>query len=240
MKWDLFLSHAGGDLDFASSLQHAIERGSVNGRRLRVWLDDTDIPAGASIPKRIEDGLRDSQRFGILMTRNYFASNSGWTDAEWHSALFQDPDNRTRKLLPLLAGECDVPFLLAHLRRIDIRDKTRLQRGVDQIIAALQLDDSRTVALRGALRLESALPDDVNETLFSNVFALEGCPSEFYVADIAPHLLSRRSPRLSKSRFEMLQRSQITPAQWPPYHLDYQRLVTFADPSRADSPFRRA
>jgi len=228
----------GGDLDFASSLQHAIERGSVNGRRLRVWLDDTDIPAGASIPKRIEDGLRDSQRFGILMTRNYFASNSGWTDAEWHSALFQDPDNRTRKLLPLLAGECDVPFLLAHLRRIDIRDKTRLQRGVDQIIAALQLDDSRTVALRGALRLESALPDDVNETLFSNVFALEGCPSEFYVADIAPHLLSRRSPRLSKSRFEMLQRSQITPAQWPPYHLDYQRLVTFADPSRADSPFR--
>ena len=145
--------------------KHAVERGSVNGRRLRVWLDDTNIPAGASIPKRIEDGLRDRQRFGIPMTRNYFASNSGWTEPEWHSALFQDPDNRTRKLLPLLAGECDVPFLLAHLRRIDIRDKTRLQRGVDQIIAALQLDDSRTVALRGALRLESASRRRQRDTL---------------------------------------------------------------------------
>ena len=100
MKWDLFLSHAGGDLDFASSLQHAVERGSVNGRRLRVWLDDTDIPAGASIPKRIEDGLRDSQRFGILMTRNYFASNSGWTDAEWHRRL----DRRERTLCGGTAG----------------------------------------------------------------------------------------------------------------------------------------
>ncbi len=131
--------------------KHAVERGSVNGRRLRVWLDDTNIPAGASIPKRIEDGLRDRQRFGIPMTRNYFASNSGWTEPEWHSALFQDPDNRTRKLLPLLAGECDVPFLLAPHRHPRQDTPSVRRRSNYRSLATRRFEDS-CVARRTALR----------------------------------------------------------------------------------------
>lgn len=118
---------------------------------MRVWLDDTNIPAGASIPKRIEDGLRDRQRFGIPMTRNYFASNSGWTEPEWHSALFQDPDNRTRKLLPLLAGECDVPFLLAPHRHPRQDTPSVRRRSNYRSLATRRFEDS-CVARRTALR----------------------------------------------------------------------------------------
>lgn len=240
MKWDLFLSHAGTDRDLALSLQTALEALTIGDRPVRVWLDDTDIPAGASIPKHVEEGLQESRRFGILMTRSYFASHSGWTDAEWHAALYQDPDNRARKLLPLLAGECDVPFLLAHLRHIDVRDTARLQRGVAQIVTALQSDGERNAAPRAALRIESALPDTVDETLPSNVFSLEIFPDQLFTADIAPNLLSRRSSHLSKATFETRLNGARPRGVLPPYHLDNQRLVTYGDPSRTDSPFRSA
>lgn len=240
MKWDFFLSHAGADIDFASELKSALERETIDGRAIRVWLDATDIPAGASIPKHIEEGLQESLRVGLLMTRNYFESNSGWTDAEWHAVLFQDPDNRARKMLTLLAGDCDVPFLLAHLHRIDLRDRAHLQRPVAQILAALRHEDVRKPAPRGALRIQSALPDDVDETLLSNIFAIDHGPSQFYTADIAPHLLNRNSPYLSKSTFEGRLNVQHDQTRLPPYHLDHQHLVTFADPEPTGSPFRAA
>ncbi|MGH7102446.1 MAG: toll/interleukin-1 receptor domain-containing protein [Acetobacteraceae bacterium] len=64
-----------------------IEAESSNGRALRVWLDEAEIPLGGSVPGHINRGLETSHFVSLLMTPAYFDSPSGWIDAEWHAAL---------------------------------------------------------------------------------------------------------------------------------------------------------
>ena len=101
------------DKSFVSDLAADIERETHNGRSLSVWLDDAEIRPGDSIPAQINAGLEKSRFIGIVMTPEYFKSESGWTDAEWHAALHIDPDNKGGRILPLLVRDCPfVPYLL--------------------------------------------------------------------------------------------------------------------------------
>ena len=87
-----------------------------------VWLDEAEIRPGQSVPEMINQGLETSRFVALVMTPAYFRSESGWTDAEWHAALYVDPDNRRARLLPLLVEDCPyIPYLLRHLRAIDFR-----------------------------------------------------------------------------------------------------------------------
>ena len=73
-------------------------------------------------------------------TPEYFQSDPGWTDAEWHAALFTDPDNRKGNILPLLAADCPyIPVLLRHLEVIDIRGN-KFQEGLQLLLRILRED----------------------------------------------------------------------------------------------------
>jgi hypothetical protein len=98
---DLFLSHRSVDKELARRLAADIEAESANGRGLRVWLDEAEIPLGGSIPGHINRGLETSRFILLLMTPAYFESPSGWIDAEWHAALNEDPDNRRHQRFAL-------------------------------------------------------------------------------------------------------------------------------------------
>lgn len=119
---DLFLSHRSTDKELARKLAGDIEAERVGGRTLSVWLDEAEIPLGGSLPAHINRGLESSRFVLLLMTPAYFESPSGWTDAEWHSALNEDPDNRRHRLLPAIGADCPyIPYLLRHLMSADLR-----------------------------------------------------------------------------------------------------------------------
>jgi transcriptional regulator with XRE-family HTH domain len=169
---DLFLSHKSNDKEFVRRLGDDIEGERADGRSLRVWLDEAEIRPGDSIPRMITEGLEKSRYVGLVMTPAYFQSASGWTDAEWHGALHGDPDNRKGRLLPLLVKDCPyIPYLLRHLRAIDLRGN-RYEEGLREVLAVLrgepvpkpvthrgQLITTGTQIDRASLVAERAVPD---------------------------------------------------------------------------------
>jgi len=150
---DLFLSHRSVDKELARRLAADIEAERAHGHALRVWLDEAEIPLGGSIPGHINRGLEISRFVLLLMTPAYFESSSGWTDAEWHAALNEDPDNRQHRLIPAMGADCPyIPYLLRHLRGADLRGD-KYDNGVREILRALP--DRRLAAGR--------LPEDFRQ-----------------------------------------------------------------------------
>ena len=100
----------------------------------------------------MNEGLEKSRFIGIVMTPDYFRSETGWTDAEWHAALHDDPDNRRGRVIPLLAADCPyIPLLLRHLRAIDLRER-RYALGLRELLTVLRNEPlPRPIALRGQL-----------------------------------------------------------------------------------------
>ena len=119
---DIFLSHRSTNKDFVRRLAADVESALLNGRPLRTWVDEAEIGSGQSVTGMINGGLENSRFIGLVLSPDYFESESGWTDAEWHAAVYSDPDNRRSRLLPLLAADCPyIPALLRHLKCIDLR-----------------------------------------------------------------------------------------------------------------------
>src|ERR1700737_2231585 len=157
---DIFLSHRSVNKNLVRQLAGDIENELWQGRRLLTWLDEGEIPIGGSIPGHINEGLENSRFVALIMTPEYFDSSSGWTDAEWHAALYNDPDNRKHRLIPILAADCPyIPFLLRHLRNIDIREED-YKRGLRELLAVLREQPlPRAVAHRGQLITPSGQVD---------------------------------------------------------------------------------
>lgn len=198
---DAFLSHRSTNKEFVRKLASDIEADQT-GDQLFSWVDEAEIPFGASIPGAIEKGLSASRFFVVIMTPDYFDSNgSGWTDAEWHAALHSDPDNRRGKIIPIIAEDCPkIPFLLRHLNAIDLREKN-YKYGLIELIRVLrnlplprptthrgQLLTSSGKVDRSVLFAERAVPsgdpDVVNERLYCNLLPVERLPKYVFIAPI--------------------------------------------------------
>jgi hypothetical protein len=147
---DIFLSHRSVDKVFVRRLAADIESVMFQERPLLTWLDEAEIRPGQSVPGMVNQGLEVSRFIGLVLTPAYFQSESGWTDAEWHSALHVDPDNRRVRILPLLAADCPyIPILLRHLDAIDLRGN-EYDYGLKRLLAVLREEPlPRPVAYRG-------------------------------------------------------------------------------------------
>jgi transcriptional regulator with XRE-family HTH domain len=261
---DLFLSHRSANKQKVRELAADIESATFQDRPLMTWLDEAEIRPGDSIPAAVNRGLEQSRFIGIVMTPEYFEAGSGWTDAEWHAALHQDPDNRNARIIPLLAEDCPfVPYLLRHLRAIDLR-RNHYDHGLRELLAVLrneplprpvthrgQLITSGTRIDRSSLVAERAVPDAdpdvVTERLFCNLLPVERLPKYVYTGAIAPSLfktrLNGKQSAPSKSRLkEAIRAGQeeagISPERrfMPAFRMFEDRLLTFHDLEDAESP----
>lgn len=261
---DIFLSHSSLDKDIVRRIAAAIEAETWNGRGLLTWFDEAEIPFGGSIPAHIDKGLSNSRFFAACMSPNYFKSASGWTDAEWHAALHQDPDNRRSRIVPLLLTDTPViPPLLRHLRAVDLRG-TRFDAGVNEILAVLReqplprpaslrgsLIPSDSRASRAILVAERAIPDadpDVSaEYLYSNLLAIERLPRVVYSGALLKPLLKElgtTEPMWLKSAIKQRIRDNyekrgVAESQrfMPAFRIVGERLDTFHDLEDSESVF---
>lgn len=254
---DAFLSHAAADAELAR-----IVFGDLQADQLAIWFDEAEIAPGDSIPGKINWGLEHSRLLIVLMTPAYFDSASGWADAEWHSALHLDPDNRSGRVVPVLTGNCGyIPPLLRQLSRIDIRG-TRYEQGLRELAAVVRGDRrARTTVLRGQLislggfidrttlfaerSLAEADPDAIVERLYCNLLPVEHLPRWVYAAPIAAHLRTARDDGTHtlpakdavKLAINEAQRAAGAPVFAPAFRLDGERAVSFHELSDADGPF---
>jgi len=263
---DIFLSHRELDKDFVRRLAADIEQQSSeqnSRRRLQTWLDEAEIRPGQSIPAAINEGLEKSRFVALILTPNYFQSESGWTDAEWHAILSQDPDNRRGHILPILAADCPyIPMLLRHLAPLDMRGKG-YEREVERLLAILRDEPlPRPTTYRGqaispngridraTLVAERAVPDaepDVfTERLYCNLLPVEKLPQHVYVASIASEHLKTRTDgsHIVPSKEDLkniIRRAQeerkVEKVFSPAFRIVEDTIVTFHDLEHPENPF---
>jgi len=257
---DLFLSHRSTNKGFVRQLAAEIEAESNGHRTLLTWLDEAEIHPGQSVPGQIEHGLEISRFVGIAMTPSYFASASGWTDAEWHAALHVDPDNRRGRILPLLVEDCPfIPYLLRHLDAIDLRGENYTS-GLRRLLAVLRGEPlPRPVAHRGQLitptgridrstlvaerTVPEASPDVVSERLYCNLLPIESVPRFIYAAPVAASLCHTRPDGTRSLPSKQALRDRIRQVQhgaghsfMPAFRLVGDRIITFHDLESEESP----
>lgn len=260
---DIFISHRIVNKPFVRRLAGDIEAEVFQDRNLICWVDEAEIRPGQSIPAIINQGLESSRFIGLVMTPAYFASESGWTDAEWHAALNIDPDNRRARIIPLLVEDCPyIPYLLRHLRAIDFRGN-RYSEGLAELLIVLREEPlPRSVSVRGQLvvpggridratllterALPQADPDVVSEKLFCNLLPIERLPQYIYTAQIGDRLRERRvdgsfiipSKQQVKDAIRIAQtEAGIEQPFMPAFRMVEGKIVTFHDLEAADGPF---
>jgi hypothetical protein len=258
---DIFLSHRSVDKEFVRKLAADIEAVSYKDRNLLTWIDEAEIPPGRSITEMVNAGLENSRFIGLVLTPDYFQSESGWTDAEWHAALFADPDNRRARVIPILAKDCPyIPPLLRHLKMIDLREE-RYSQGLKELIMVLREEPlPRPIPVRGQLvtpgrRIDRATllaeraipdadPDVVKENLSCNLLPVEKLPEYVYTASISRSLYTTREdgtqvlPTKQRIKEEIVaQQGEIEHPIVPAFRIVGDRIVTFHDLESSDSLF---
>jgi small GTP-binding protein len=113
--YDVFLSHNSKDKPAVRALA---ERLRTDG--LRVWFDEWEIQPGDLIGLKIEQGLSQSRVLVLAMSKNAFESE--WTTLERHTVMFRDPTNQSRRFIPLLLEEADIPDMLRQFAYVDWRE----------------------------------------------------------------------------------------------------------------------
>lgn len=202
--YDIFLSHRGGNLTQAEELQQRLQNEShFDGRPFQVWIDSVEIQPGRSVPASINEGLERSRHVGLLLTPEYFESESGWTDAEWCAALFADPAGRSGRVIPILVENCPyIPPLIRHLNMIDLRGPNaaaefgrlvRALRGEKPKSRSSLGQETRPDGRLAGRTIEAerspivGTPDDVDEDILCNLLPLYP-PKNLWFARIHPSL----------------------------------------------------
>lgn len=110
----IFISHSSRDESAALRLAEDLKRAGLD-----VWLDKWEIRVGAGITQTIERGLADAKYLAVWLTRA--SVESGWVQTEWQSKFSSAITSGFTAVLPLLAEDCDIPFLLKDRKYADFR-----------------------------------------------------------------------------------------------------------------------
>lgn len=261
---DIFLSHRSINKPIVRELAGWIESEQYQGHNLLTWIDEAEIRPGQSVPGMINEGLENSRFIGIVMSPDYFGSETGWTEAEWHAALHTDPDNRRARIIPLLIQDCPyIPYLLRHLRSIDLR-QGNFEQGYKELLAVLRDEPlPRPVAHRGQLitpggkidrstliaerSVPLADPDAVTERLYCNLLPVERTPQYTYTAAITRALIRERKDgrQILPTKDDLKETIRASQEEagleqnqrfMPAFRVFEDRIITFHDLEAADNP----
>lgn len=106
----IFLCHSSKNKPFVRKL---VDR--LNNDGIDTWFDEIEIKIGEEIHTKINEGLRKSDFFAIVLSNE--SVKSKWVENELNSAsAFEKYANRGVFVLPILIEQCDVPPLLLDRR----------------------------------------------------------------------------------------------------------------------------
>ena len=134
----IFISYSRTDMDFVQRLAVDLQREGFD-----VWWDLTDIQGSDVWERKIEEGLRTSQYFIVVLTPASLESR--WVRREYLSA-----DNTGIKIVPLKLKPYDVtPLTLRDIQPIEAIGR-RYEDVFSDVLRAvkIQADDFNTVAER--------------------------------------------------------------------------------------------
>lgn len=121
----IFLSHTSIDKPFVEKLARDLERLGIS-----VWYDKYEIKVGESILWKIDEGIRESEYLGIVISRE--AWESEWVKTEISSAWQKQVSQKGNFVLPIYYRECDIPLFLRGIKYADFRSD--YQTGLQDLV----------------------------------------------------------------------------------------------------------
>ena len=116
------------------------------------------------ISLKIERGLERSHVLVVCMSKHAFASQ--WTTLEQHTAIFRDPMNSRRRLVPLRLDDAKAPALLNQLAYIDWRAKRDAEYS--RLVATIK-EQTRTAQSSGSMLPGSSSTRRVSDDLETGI-----------------------------------------------------------------------
>ena len=112
----VFIGHSSVDKGFVRSLV-----AQLNTDGIETWFDELEIKIGESIHQKINEGLKKSDFFIIILSQA--SVKSRWVQDELSSASHIEKYSASGVfILPILLEECDVPPLLLDRRYANLKD----------------------------------------------------------------------------------------------------------------------
>ena len=130
VSYDLFLSYSRQDRDLAERLA-----GDLKARGFAIWWDSWEMEIGDSLPRRIEEAVSRSARFGIILSPAAVASP--WVRAELDLALTMEIEGGLT-ILPILHRPCELPLSLRGKVWADFT--ASYQEGLDSLLRGFRAD----------------------------------------------------------------------------------------------------
>jgi hypothetical protein len=118
-----FVSYSRSDSEFALRLATDLKAAGAS-----VWLDQLDIPPGASWDLTVQEALTKCPAFLVILSP--FSVRSDNVSDEVAFAL-----DKKKKVLPILYRDCEIPFRLTRIQYIDFR--AEYTRSVRMLVSAL-------------------------------------------------------------------------------------------------------
>ena len=134
---NLFLSHTSVDKPFVEKLAKDLRRIGVN-----VWLDKWEIQVGDSITWKIEEGIRENEYLGIVLSPE--ALTSEWVKSELGAAWSRQMKTKKIDVLPILYRACDIPSFLADRKYANFQND--YQTGLEELSAKLGIKNTETIS----------------------------------------------------------------------------------------------
>jgi hypothetical protein len=134
----IFLSHTSIDKPFVEKLARDLRRIGVN-----VWYDRWVIKVGDSIVWKTEEGIRENEYLGIVLSPE--ALSSEWVKSELGSAWVKQMQTRKVVVLPIYYRDCSIPYFLADRKYADFRDD--YQFWLEELAEVLGMKNVDTISL---------------------------------------------------------------------------------------------
>jgi tetratricopeptide (TPR) repeat protein len=139
---DAFISHSSRNRSVASRLEQALE-----GKGLRVWLDDSEIRLGVLLGTELQDSIRASRV--VLLLWSEHAASSRWVTSEWLTAFHMN-----RFIVPCVLDDTPLPQCLRN--NIFLRLRRVTAPVVDDLVRAVREAPASSNPLAPLMRSESA------------------------------------------------------------------------------------
>jgi WD40 repeat protein/RNase P subunit RPR2 len=114
--YDVFLSHNSKDKPRVRKLAERLKAAGLS-----VWFDEWNIRPGEIISLKVDEGLEQSRVLLLCISANALAS--GWVALERSTAIHRDPANESRRFVPLLLADCDLPDSIRRYKYVDFRNE---------------------------------------------------------------------------------------------------------------------
>jgi hypothetical protein len=147
----IFLSHTSIDKPFVEKLAYDLRKVGVN-----VWFDKWEIKVGDSITWKIEEGIRENEFLGIVLSQE--ALKSEWVRSELGAAWVRQMQTKKVFVLPVLYRDCDIPLFLADRKYADFRND--YQSGFEELAAVLGIKQTDLITDNNWRRFTSVPTSD--------------------------------------------------------------------------------